>query len=100
MHGKVTQGAARKSSREGGDFGSAGCEVEKNDDRFPVAKSRPPLIVVIKIGPGKWAPFFSEVGVLPPFSGFIAFCGVSVSFVKWPPEGGHPAGSPKTHPAV
>ena len=41
-----------------GGFGMAVCEVEKTDDRFPVAKSRPPLSVVIKIGPGKWAPLF------------------------------------------
>ena len=32
--------------------------AEKNDDRFPVQKLSPPLIVVIKVGPGKWAPFF------------------------------------------
>ena len=41
-----------------GGFGSAARAVEKNGDHFPVAKSRPPGSVVIKIGPGKWAPFF------------------------------------------
>ena len=45
-----------------GGFGLAVCEGEKNDDRFPVAKSGPPLSVVIKIGPGKWAPFFLSSG--------------------------------------
>ena len=30
----------------------------KNGDHFLALKSGPPLIVVIKMGPGKWAPFF------------------------------------------
>ena len=33
-------------------------KVEKNGDHFPVPKSGPRLFVVIKIGPGKWSPFF------------------------------------------
>ena len=41
-----------------GGFGLAVSKVEKNDDHFPVPKSSPPLFVVIKIGPGKWSPFF------------------------------------------
>ena len=51
MHGKVIHGAARRSSRGVGWFWVGGVEVEKNDDRVPVAKSRPPLSVVIKTGP-------------------------------------------------
>ena len=41
-----------------GASGSVVCGAGKNDDRFPVQKLSPPLLVVIKVGPGKWAPFF------------------------------------------
>ena len=62
MHGKVTHGAAQKTTGGWTGFGFPGRRVEKNGDHFPGPKSRPRSRVVIKTVPGKWSPFFRRCG--------------------------------------
>ena len=62
MHRKVK--LEQPKNRPGGRLvlGCPGAGWNKNGDRFPGPKSRPRSRVVIKIGPGKWSPFFCRFG--------------------------------------
>ena len=87
MHGKVTHGAAQKSTGGSTGFGLPGRQVEKNGDHFPGPKSGPRSRVVIKMGPGKWSPFFCRLEPRAQKMGTIFWEGWDPGFRFFGPHG-------------
>ena len=87
MHGKVTQGAAQKSTGGSTGFGLPGRGVEKNGDHFPGPKSGPRSRVVIKMVPGKWSPFFCRLEPRAQKMGTIFWEGWDPGFRFFGPHG-------------